>query len=140
MSPRAVIIKETAHMYQASQADSCALMTCAPRLLDLILALLRAIANAPTIPRLHRIEIDRLRPASRPRESISPCRRSKLASGPEPAPIGRRPSRIRQPSPSYVEKVRHNRMVHPSSKRRCYHVRQGNQVRHSPREPRTRTP
>jgi hypothetical protein len=57
-------------MYLASQADSCALMMCAPCLLGLIFTLPRAIANASTILTLHTIVI--ARPAdSRLREYIA---------------------------------------------------------------------
>jgi hypothetical protein len=58
-SPRAVIIKETTHMYQASQADSCALIMCAPCLLGLVFTLPRAIANMSIILTLHTIVIAR---------------------------------------------------------------------------------
>jgi hypothetical protein len=56
-SPRAVIIKETAHMYQASQADSCALIMCVPCLLGLGFTLPRAIADASIFLTLHTIVI-----------------------------------------------------------------------------------
>jgi hypothetical protein len=69
-SPRAVIIKETAHMYQASQADSCALIICAPCPLGLVFTLPRAIANVSIILTLHMIVIARL-VGSRLREYIA---------------------------------------------------------------------
>ena len=46
-------------MYQASQADSCTLMMCAPCLLRFIFTLPRAIANASIILTLHTIVIAR---------------------------------------------------------------------------------
>ena len=71
--PRAVIIKETAHMYQASQADSCALMMRAPCLLGFVFALPRAIANVSITLTLLTIVI--ARPVgSRLREYIAPRR------------------------------------------------------------------
>jgi hypothetical protein len=118
-------------MYQASHADSCVLMMCALCLLGLTFTLPRAIANASIILTLHTIAI--VRPAHAC-ESISPREGSKLTIEQELTPIAWRLT----PTPG--RKVLHNGMVRPSSKRRSCHVRQGNPVQHSSREPRARTP
>jgi hypothetical protein len=96
-------------MYHASQVDSCALMMCAPCLLGLIFTLPRAIANASTILTLHVIVI--ARPAdSRLREYIAYPRAGAYADSLATFSSWQR-------TPTSVQKVRHNGMVHPSSKK-----------------------
>jgi hypothetical protein len=92
-------------MYQASQADSCTLMMCAPCLLDLIFTLPRATANAPVISTFRAIVIDR--PAHAAGEYIAS---SKFETPPWARACAARPATFRtwRLSRMYVQKIGHN--------------------------------